>query len=87
MITVSTDEIADYGGIDGQMAVNHSETYMIGDVHVNMFENRRDFLRQWLRKFRGISKHYLQGYLDFLCLQLKTAEELVQDVVGDDSSV
>jgi len=39
--------------------VNHSEEYAKDGVHVNTAENRHGFLRAWLRKFRGVSKHYL----------------------------
>jgi len=37
---------------------------------VNGCENRNGFLRTFLRKHRGVSKTYLQGYLDFLSLLL-----------------
>ncbi|MEF8824752.1 MAG: IS1595 family transposase, partial [Halapricum sp.] len=30
------------------------------------------FLRNWLRRFRGVSKHHLQGYLNFLGWILNT---------------
>jgi transposase-like protein len=38
-------------------------------------ENRHSFLRQWLAKFRGISKHHLQKYLNFLALKLNSSED------------
>ena len=79
-------EIDEYDGIDGHLAVNHSETYVIGDAHVNTCENRHSFLRQWLAKFRGVSKHHLQGYLDFLALQLNAATGWFSALLGDDSS-
>ena len=41
-----------------------------GEAHVNGCENRNGFLRTHLRKHRGVSKEYLQGYLDFLGLLL-----------------
>ncbi|MGB9659772.1 MAG: IS1595 family transposase, partial [Nitrososphaerales archaeon] len=41
-----------------------------GDIHVNGCENRNGFLRAYLRKYRGVSKNHLQGYLDFLSLIL-----------------
>ena len=53
------DDIEDEEGVDGHLAVTHSGTYMIGDAHVNTCENRHSFLRQWLAKFRGVSKHHL----------------------------
>jgi len=34
-------------------------------VHVNTAENRHGFLRAWLIKFRGVSKHYLDKYISF----------------------
>jgi len=45
--------------------VNHSEEYAKDDVHVNTAENRHGFLRAWLRKFRGVSKHYQRNYISF----------------------
>ena len=91
-VTLCTDdygiynEIEDNDGIDGRLAIGHSETYVIGDAHVNMCENRHGFARQWLGKFRGVSKHYLRGYLDFLGLQLNAAEAWFKMLLGDDSS-
>jgi transposase-like protein len=32
-------------------------------VHVNNCENRHSLLRPFLRMFRGVSKHFLRGYL------------------------
>jgi transposase-like protein len=78
--------VEDNDGIDGHLAVNHSETYVIGDAHVDTCENRHGFVRQWLRKFRGVSKYYLQGYLDFLGLQQNAAEDWFKMLLGDDSS-
>ncbi|GBC72167.1 hypothetical protein HRbin02_01964 [Candidatus Calditenuaceae archaeon HR02] len=46
------------------MRIKHSEKYVDGEVHVNRCENRHSFLR----KFRGVSKKHLQGYLLFLTL-------------------
>ena len=79
------NDIEDNDGIDGHLAVNHSETYVIGDAHVNTCENRHGFVRQWLGKFRGVSKHYLQGYLDFFGLQLNATEDWLRMLLGDDS--
>lgn len=62
------DGIDDKEGVDGHLAVTHSDTYVIGDAHTNTCENRHSFLRQWPAKFRGVSKHHLQKYLDFLAL-------------------
>lgn len=66
------NDVEDEEGVDGHLAVPHSDTYVIGDAHVNTCENRHSFLRQWLVKFRGVSKHHLQGYLDFLALKLNS---------------
>ena len=62
------DDIDEYDGIDAHLAITHDDAYVIGDAHVNSCENRHSFIRQWLAKFRGVSKHYLQGYLDFSSL-------------------
>ena len=70
MITQSTTRSRKRRGVDGHMAVTHSDTYVIGDAHTNTCENRHSFLRQWLAKFRGVSKHHLQRYLNFLELKL-----------------
>jgi transposase-like protein len=58
------DDIDEYDGIDAHLTITHDDTYVIGDAHVNSCENRHSFLRQWLAKFRGVSKHHLQGYLN-----------------------
>jgi transposase-like protein len=43
--------------------VNHGEReYANGEIHVNNDENRHSLLRRFLRIFRGVSKHNLQGY-------------------------
>ena len=68
------------------MAVNYSETYVISDAHVNTCENRHGFVRQWLGKSRGVSKHHLQSYLDFLGLQPNAVEDWFKMLLGDDSS-
>ena len=47
------DDIKDKEGVDGHLAVTHSDTYVIGDAHTNTCENRHSFLRQWLAKFKG----------------------------------
>lgn len=51
---------------NSHLAVTHSDTYVIGDVHVNTCENRHSFLYQWLSKFRGVSKHHLQKHPCFI---------------------
>ena len=66
-------KISNIGGIDdGHLAINYDEHYVVGDAHTNSCENRHSFLRNWLRRFRGVSKHHLQGYLNFFSLTLNT---------------
>ncbi|EMA54409.1 hypothetical protein C450_06260 [Halococcus salifodinae DSM 8989] len=38
------DDIEDKEGVDGHLAVTHSDTYVIGDAHTNTCENRHSFL-------------------------------------------
>jgi len=73
------EDIEETEGVDGHLAVTHSETYVIGDAHTNTCENRHSFLRQWLAKFRGVSKHHLQKYLGFLALKLNSPGQLVRE--------
>lgn len=80
------DGIEELDGIDGHLTVNHSEHLVIGDAHTNSCENRHSFVRQWLGKFRGVSKHHLQGYLDFFSLLLNSATDWFSSLLGDDSS-
>ena len=68
------DGIDDYEQIDTNLVITHDDTYVIGDAHVNTCEKRHSFLRQWLAKFRGVSKHHLQKYLNFLALKLNSSE-------------
>ena len=69
------DGIEEKEGVDGHLAVTHSDTYVISDAHMSTCENRHSSLRQWLGKFRSVSKHHLQKYLDFLALKLNFPEE------------
>lgn len=80
------NDISEYAEIDGHLAVNHSETYVIGDAHINTCENRHSFLRQWLAKFRGVSKRHLQKYLDFLALRLNSRENWFEKILCYDLS-
>jgi transposase-like protein len=66
------DGIDEYDGIDGHIAIDHDEHYVVGDVHTNSCENRHSFLRDWFRRFRGVSKHQLQEYLNSFSLTLNT---------------
>jgi len=56
---------------------------LVGDAHTNSCENRHRFLRNWLRRFQGISKHHLQGYLNFLGWILNTNDWLEQILSTD----
>ena len=69
------EDIEEVEGVDGHLAVTHSDTYVIGDAHTNTCENRHSFLRQWLAEFRGVSKHHLQKYVGFLALKLNSLAE------------
>ncbi|AEN06414.1 hypothetical protein Halar_2776 [halophilic archaeon DL31] len=69
------EDIEETEGVDGHLAVTHSDTYVIGDAHTNTCENRHSFLRQWLAKFRGVSKHHLQKYLRFLALKRNSPDD------------
>ena len=80
------NDIEELDGIDGHLAVNHSETFVIGDAHVNTCENRHSFLRQWLGKFRGVSKRHLQKYLDFLSLRLNSRTTWFEKILCYDLS-
>ncbi|WP_085945724.1 IS1595 family transposase [Halococcus salifodinae] len=80
------DDIEDKEGVDGHLAVTHSETYVIGDAHTNTCENRHSFLRQWLAKFRGVSKHHLQKYLGFLELKLNSPNDWFEKLLCYDVS-
>jgi len=66
------DGIDEYDEIDGHLAINHDEHYVVGDAHTNSCKNRHSFLRNWLQRFRGVSKHHLQGYLNFFGPTLNT---------------
>jgi hypothetical protein len=63
-----SDGIDESDEIDGHLAINHDDRYVIGDAHTNSCENCHSFLRNWLRRFRGVLKHHLQSYLNFLRL-------------------
>ena len=80
------DDINEYDGIDAHLAITHDDTYVIGDAHVNSCENRHSFIRQWLARFRGVSKHYLQGYLDFLSLRQNGPGDWFDAILSYDSS-
>ena len=68
-----TDEYTIYEGIAGDIeeildhwVVNHSEKEWARDsVHIDGCENRNQFLKAYLRRYRGVSKRYLQGLSRF----------------------
>jgi hypothetical protein len=43
------DGIDEYDEIDGYLAVNHNEHYVVDDAHTNSCENRHSFFRNGLR--------------------------------------
>jgi hypothetical protein len=59
---------------------------VIGDAHTNPCENRHSFLRQWLAKFRGVSKHHLQKYFGFLELKLNSPNDWFEKLLCYDLS-
>lgn len=76
-VTAITDDYTIYNRlkelekVEEYLTVKHSEgEYAKGEVHVNGCENRHSFVRSFLVKYRGVSKHRLQGYLNFLSLKL-----------------
>jgi hypothetical protein len=77
-VILNTDEYTIYEGILDSVPeivehhiVNHSKReWARGDIHVNTCENRNQFLKTYLRRYRGVGKKYLQGYLDFIALVL-----------------
>jgi transposase-like protein len=72
--TVNTDELGSYNALAncarGHKSVNHSEREWARDddgdgvreVHTNRMEGTWMGLRNFLRTFRGVSKHYLAQY-------------------------
>jgi transposase-like protein len=73
-VIVNTDEYSIYegivSGIEGVIdhwVVNHSgKEWTRGSVQVDGCENRNQFHKAYLRRYRGVSKNYLQDYVD-LC--------------------
>jgi transposase len=70
-----TDEWGAYRNLDAEgrlhSTVNHGQREWardddgdgIREVHTNTIEGLWTSLRNWLRSFRGVSKHYLFGYV------------------------
>ena len=48
-------------------------------------ENRNQFLKAYLRRYRGVSKKYLQGYVDFLSLLLNEGSNWYNIILSDNS--
>lgn len=65
-----TDELAAYRNLPkhGYMlhdVVNHSETYVVGDIHTNNIENVWSIIKRGIYGvYRNVSKKYLQAYID-----------------------
>jgi transposase-like protein len=90
-VILNTDEYTIYEGITEKIewikehrVVNHSRgEWSRGEAHVNGCENRNGFLRTYLRKHRGVSKEYLQCYLDFLSLLLNEKSRWFALLISD----
>ena len=80
------DNIDEYDGINAHLLITHDDTYVISDAHVNSCENRHSFLRQWLATFRGVSKHHLQGYFNFLGFLLNDDTDWFSQILSYESS-
>jgi transposase-like protein len=90
-VIVNTDEYDIYRSIASEIkevlehwVVNHSEKeWAHGSAHVNGCENRNQFLKAYLRRYRGVSKKYLQGYVDFLSLLLNEGSKWFDFILSD----
>jgi len=88
-IRVNTDEYSIYESVielenvKEHGFVNHSKEYAKDGVHVNTAENRHGFLRAWLRKFIGVSKHYLRNYISFFELLFNSKKTSIHHSVPD----
>ena len=84
-VILNTDEYTIYESIADNVpeivehrVVNHSKgEWVRGGVHVNTCENRNQFLKAYLRRYRGVAKRYPQGYLDLLALLLNEKNKMV----------
>jgi len=94
-VIVNTDEYTIYEGIAEKIPeiqehhiVNHgNHEWANGDIHVNGCENRNGFIRSYLRRYRGVSKKHLQGYLDYLALLLNEKEQWFTNILSDDLGI
>lgn len=90
-VIVNTDEYTIYEGIAEDIeevlehwVVNHgNKEWARGLAHVNGCENRNQFLKAYLRRYRGVSKKHLQGYLDFLALLLNEGDDWFDLILSD----
>jgi len=93
-VILNTDEYTIYEGIADDIpevvehrVVNHDKKeWARGDTHVNTCENRNQFLKAYLRRYRGVAKRYLQGYLDFLALVLNEGTRWFNIIILSDYS-
>lgn len=69
---LNTDEYDSYNGVDRpRVSVSHGDNEWARDadgdgrreIHINTIEGLWTDLRNFLRPFRGVSKHYLSGYV------------------------
>ena len=94
-VIVNTDEYSIYEGIVSGIEevldhwfVNHSEKeWARGSAHVNGCENRTQFLKAYLRRYRGVSKNYLQDYVDLLSLLLNEGSNWFDFILSDYSPI
>ena len=90
-VIVNTDEYTIYEGIVEDIdevlehwVVNHGTgEWARGSAHVNGCENRNQFLKGYLRRYRGVSKKHLQGYVDFLALLLNEGYNWYNVILSD----
>ena len=90
-VIVNTDEYSIYEGIadDIEEVLDHwvvhhgKKEWARGSAHVNGCENRNQFLKTYLRRYRGVSKKYLQGYVDFLSLLLNEGSKWFEFILSD----
>lgn len=69
------------------VAASGSQTYNVTICGVVWgYNHHLNFLRQWLAKCRGVSKHHLQGYLRFLALLLNDDTNWFSKILSYDSS-
>jgi hypothetical protein len=90
-VIINTDEYTIYEGIAEEIeevlehwVVNHGDKeWARGLAHVNGCENRNQFLKAYLRRYREVSKKYLQGYLDLLALLLNIGSNWFDVILSD----